>query len=62
MEPNGSATVLGSGAAYFLRTPGVPEVCQPKTDLTYHNISVYRVSGSATFNFSQWTGSGGTAP
>ena len=61
MEPDGSAIVLGSGAAYFLQTPGLPEVCQPKTDLTYHNIAVYRVSGSATFNFSSWTGSGGTA-
>jgi cyanophycinase-like exopeptidase len=60
MEPDGSAIVLGSGAAYFLQTPGLPEVCQPKTELTYHNISVYRVAGPATFNFSSWTGSGGT--
>jgi cyanophycinase len=61
VEANGTATVLGSGAAYFLQTPGAPEVCQPKTELTYYNLSVYRVSGSATFNFSTWTGSGGTA-
>jgi len=61
VEANGTATVLGSGAAYFLQTPGAPEVCQAKTALTYRNLSVYRVSGSATFNFSTWTGSGGTA-
>ena len=61
MQPDGSATVFGSGAAYFLTAPGIPEVCQPRTNLTYHNISVYRVSGSATFNFSTWTGSGGTS-
>jgi len=61
VEANGTATVLGSGAAYFLRTPGAPEVCQAKKALTYRNLSVYRVSGSATFNFSTWTGSGGTA-
>jgi len=61
VEANGTATVLGSGAAYFLRTPGVPEVCQSKKPLTYRNLSVYRVSGSATFNFNTWTGSGGTA-
>ena len=61
VEANGTATVLGSGAAYFLRTPGTPEVCQAKKALTYRNLSVYRVSGSATFNFSTWTGSGGTA-
>jgi cyanophycinase len=61
VEPTGRATVFGSGAAYFLSTPGPAEVCQPKTNLTYHSISVYRVSGAATFNFSRWTGSGGTA-
>lgn len=61
VESDGSATVLGSGAAYFLKTPGLPEVCQPKTPLTYQNIDVYRVSGSATFNFSTWTGTGGTS-
>jgi cyanophycinase-like exopeptidase len=61
VEANGTASVLGSGAAYFLRTPGAPEVCQSKKPLTYHNIAVYRVSGSAAFNFSTWTGSGGTA-
>jgi hypothetical protein len=61
MEPNGSAVVFGSGAAYLLQAPGVAEVCQPRTNLTYHNISVYRVSGAATFNFGTWTGSGGTA-
>ena len=61
VEANGTATVLGFGAAYFLRTPGQPEVCQPKTALTYRNLSVYRVSGSATFNFGTWSGNGGTA-
>jgi cyanophycinase len=60
VEANGTATVLGSGAAYFLRTPGAPEVCLAKKALTYRNVSVYRVSGSATFNFSTWVGSGGT--
>ncbi|HXD10897.1 MAG TPA: hypothetical protein VN653_12605, partial [Anaerolineales bacterium] len=61
VEANGAATILGSGAAYFLQTPGAPEICLPNTPLTYHNLSVYRVSGSATFNFSKWTGNGGTA-
>ena len=61
VEANGTATVLGSGAAYFLRTPGAPEVCLARTALTYRNLSVYRVSGSATFNFATWTGTGGTA-
>jgi len=61
VEPNGSATVLGSGSVYFLQTTGMPTVCQPKQPLTYHNLSVYRASGSATFNLSTWSGSGGTS-
>jgi len=61
VEANGHATVLGIGAAYFLRTPGAPEVCLSRTPLTYRNLAVYRVSGSATFNLSNWTGNGGTA-
>ena len=61
VEANGTVTVLGTGAAYFMRTPGAPEVCLPRTPLTYHNLSVYRVSGSATFDLNTWTGSGGTA-
>jgi cyanophycinase-like exopeptidase len=61
VESSGKATVFGVGAAYFLQSPGAAEVCQPKTNLTYHNISVYRVSGSATFDFAKWAGMGGTA-
>jgi cyanophycinase len=61
VDERGRATVLGFGSAYFLQTPGMPEVCQAKTPLTYRNLSVYRVSGSATFNFATWSGNGGTA-
>jgi cyanophycinase len=61
MEPNGVATVVGLGSAYFLKTPGVPQVCQPKTDLTYHGIAVYRVGGGGTFDFGAWkAGKGST--
>lgn len=59
LEPGGRATVLGESAVYFLKTPGAPEVCQPKTALTYHDISVYRISAgdsNASFDFSKWTG------
>ena len=62
MEPDGVATVVGEGSVYLLKTPGKPQVCQPKTDLTYHGISVYRIAGpDATFDFNSWTGTGGTA-
>jgi cyanophycinase len=61
VEPNGAAAVRGSGAVYFLRTPGRPEVCASRTALTYRNVSVYRAAGAATFNLATWSGSGGTA-
>jgi len=64
VEPNGEVTVFGmcTGiSAYFLSTPGSPEVCQPKTPLTYLDISVYKVTETGTFNLVTWQGNGGTA-
>jgi cyanophycinase len=46
---------------YFLRTPGPPEVCQPKTPLTYRNISVYRIGPGGHFDIPRWRGTGGIA-
>lgn len=59
IEPDGLASIRGSGAAYFLRTPGKPEKCEVENALTYRGLSVYRIVGSATFNLSTWTGGGG---
>jgi cyanophycinase len=64
VEPNGDVTLFGlssASAAYFLLTPGQPQVCQSRTPLTYLDISVYRISGTATFNLAAWRGNGGTA-
>lgn len=61
VEANGSATRVGSGAAYFLRSNGPAQTCVSGTPLTYQNLAVYKVSGAATFNFATWTGSGGSA-
>lgn len=60
VEANGNASLRGTNTAYFLRTPGGPEVCQSRTPLTFNNLSVFRMSGGATFNLSTWSGSGGT--
>jgi cyanophycinase len=60
VEADGSARVTGVGAAYFLRTPGLPEKCVPSARLTYRDVSVYRLTAAAgTFNLKSWTGSGG---
>ena len=59
--PNGAASMVGTGAAYFLQAPGPAQVIADGTPLTYLNIGVYKVPQGATFNFSTWSGSGGVA-
>jgi cyanophycinase len=61
VNPDGSATRVGSGAAYFMSSAGVPQTCVSGTPLTYTGLAVYKVSGGATFNLATWTGSGGTS-
>ncbi|HEV8703310.1 MAG TPA: cyanophycinase [Candidatus Polarisedimenticolia bacterium] len=61
---NGTAEVLATPThptpfVYFLRTPGPPEVCQPKTPLTYRNIAVYRIGPGDSFDVDTWSGHGG---
>lgn len=59
--PNGAATMAGTGVAYFLQAPGAAQVISPGTPLTYFNVGVYKVPQGGTFNFSTWSGTGGTA-
>lgn len=61
VEPNGSATRVGTGAAYFVSSNGMPTTCVSGTPLTYTGLATYKVSGAATFNLATWAGSGGTA-
>ena len=62
----GKATIFATPThptpyAYFLRTPGPPETCQPGVPLTFHNVEVYRVDPSGWFDLNNWTGHGGIA-
>jgi cyanophycinase len=61
LDPDGNATVVGNGAAYFLNAPQPPEVCKPDTPLTFHNISVRALRAGEKFNVQQWTGKDGIA-
>ncbi|MCU0852497.1 MAG: cyanophycinase [Thermoplasmata archaeon] len=65
VEPNGDVKLFGLcdaySSAYFLLTPGPPEVCEPKTPLTYLDISVYRITATGSFNLARWEGVGGVA-
>jgi cyanophycinase len=57
---NSQATRVGVGSAYFLQTVGLPQVCAPKTPLTYQNIGVQRLSGAGSFDLNNWSGYGAT--
>jgi cyanophycinase-like exopeptidase len=57
---NGQAARVGLGSAYFLQTVGLPQVCAPKTPLTYRNVGVQRLSGAGTFDLNNWAGYGST--
>jgi cyanophycinase len=59
--PTGSATIVGSGTAYFLQAPGPASVIADGIPLTYLNIGVYKLPQGGTFNFSTWSGTGGVA-
>ena len=61
IDSSGSLSVVGTSTAYFLQAPGAPEVCAPKTPLTYANIGVYRINSSGSFNLSRWSGQGGVS-
>ena len=61
LESNGIGKIVGSSTAYFVSTPGIPDVCQPGVRLTYQNLNVYRVTSGDTFDVVNWKGSGGTA-
>ena len=61
MEPNGVGRIVGSSTAYFIGTPGAPEICQPGMRLTFQNLNVYRVTVGNTFDVVHWHGTGGTA-
>lgn len=61
VAPDGGVTRVGEGPAYFLRTPGPPQLCAPGRPLRFDNVSVYRLSGAATFDLATWQGSGGLA-
>lgn len=53
VDKNGLATVMGNGPAYFVLADHAPEVCQPKTPLTYSGYKIWRVPSGETFDLGQ---------
>jgi cyanophycinase len=61
LRPDGRATVIGPGHAYFVRASSKPEICQPGKPLTFRNLAVYRAGQGGFFDLSAWRGGGGSA-
>jgi len=66
VDPDGTVTLFGAckdgtAVAYFLRTNGEPDSCEPKTPLTYKGISVFKMTIGAKFNLATWQGDYGTS-
>ncbi len=55
LEPDGMATVLGEGSAYFLQATHSPEVCKADTPLTFRGITVRSLRAAQRFNVRQWS-------
>lgn len=51
---DGRAFKLGVGAAYFLSTNGLPQVCTAKSPLTYSSVSVQRLGAAGSFDMVAW--------
>ena len=65
VDASGDATIVANPDhptpyAYFIRG-GRPELCQPKTPLTYRNLAVFRAEPGSRFDIQSWTGHNGTS-
>jgi len=65
VDARGDATIVANADhptpyAYFIRG-GTPEVCQPKTPLTYRNLQVFRAQPGSRFDIPSWSGHSGTS-
>jgi cyanophycinase-like exopeptidase len=50
VDKNGLARVMGDGPAYFVLADHFPEICEPRTPLTYSNFKIWKVPTGGTFN------------
>lgn len=50
VDKNGHATVMGDGPAYFVLADHMPEVCAPRTPLTFSSFKIWRVPAGGTFD------------
>lgn len=56
LDPEGSARVMGTGAAYFLSAASMPAECRQGTSLTFEGVSVQKLTASDRFDIEHWHG------
>lgn len=56
LEPDGKATVIGRGGAYFVEPKGRAEQLQAGKPLTFHDFGVQKVAPGHTFDVKSWSG------
>jgi cyanophycinase len=61
LDPDGMATVVGDGSAYFLQAARNPEVCKANTPMTFRGIAVRSLRADEQFNVLQWSSNQGTS-
>ena len=59
MEADGVGKIVGSSTAYFISTPGRPQICEPGKHLTYENLTVQKVAVGDQFDVTRWKAAGG---
>jgi cyanophycinase len=53
VDRRGLARVVGSGPAYFILGDHAPEVCEPRTPLTYSNYKVWKLAPGSSFDLAR---------
>ena len=61
LEPDGIATVVGAGSAYFFEATQTPETCKANTPLTFRGVTVRSLRADEQFNVLQWSSSVGVS-
>lgn len=61
LDPDGTATVVGDGSAYFLEATRKPKICKANTPLTFREIAVRSLRSNERFNVRQWSSDQGLA-
>jgi cyanophycinase len=60
LDPDGHATVVGAGHAYFLRSSQAPKVCKPATPLTFLGVEAHSLAAGQHFDVANWSTTDGT--